>query len=656
MKKIKIISFTGLVLVLGLTYKLALAKEYDFMLTEKSYTKEDALHIKNEQEEKAKKFATNLDDCSFLEYSTKISTKDLFLDKLTLLTKKDLDKKIKELEDDNYKLNITTVYNDKDKSNYVFEVLNNKIISTVIADKETLEYNGMDINKVLETFENLEDSDKKIIIKKDKGNDEVKTNIKIVNSLSLSNELKSKLEEDGYSNIKVNKITNKKEKNITSRNILTIEEVKIKLEEENTKEIEISNFYNISKPNTKTFSNLQLDDANEKIKELEKSNLYESIEKIEKTDKTKENLISSKNKYSSNKEIEVPSKEAVYDDDNNEIGYRNYYYGEDEVVSKKDEVERNFLTEEECKKLSDEYKKKGYNTICNKTTNTYIKESTDNKFIFNTSKNVDRKWSHLDLSINQTVNFYNEDMDVVYSSTGTLSNVSAYLLRNDKKIDLVYSSNPSSDNGRLEYCQTNSTDGHCNNYSHSGNSFYLTNNDKIVISADITYKNKENKEIKKRITLEGYLNNIFNVCRQKNSVGGGFDLKLAISVDKNGNYIVNFTTEEVWSFSAVKEAVYKKSILYDEYRYATIYDVTAQDLDYIYNVEYNVNEYEVKYDEVKTKYYLTEEVLDKDYIIEGSKQESTTTTYGIVKKDNVCMTDNLVNVELDEIIPPHTGI
>lgn len=673
MKKIKQVIFASIVFVISFTCVMVSASENGFYETVTVTTEEEAKQKLEEQLAKVEEFEATLGECNYLDYSGEIIPNKTLLDSVAFEEKKEAEEKIAEYEQEGgYTTSITVTLDEGVKTSYKFYTLNGKVTKVIIDGEISDQYNGKNVDSVLAEFVDKDEDDYKIVVT---AKDPVNTQDNGPATTMTEREaqkLTSELIDKGYTNVKYTPNTTTEEtKIITSRVELSQEQVKTSLESENTdKEVIIKNFATESTPNTKTYENLSDSVATNKKQELESTNLYELVVKNEKLNKNDTTKIKTGERYTGNDKQDMPYTEPVFENDV-EIGYKYYYYGEREEVRPADSIEREFLTAAQCQELKEQYSKLGYTVSCEKVTTTSIEESEDDKFYFNEDEQSTRTWSHLDLSVSQTVNFYNEKMEVVGSAKATLSDVSAYFYRGNEKVSLVYSSNASSDAGRLEYCQTNSTDKHCGWHTGGDGSISsVTNNDKITILATITYKNLEGKTVVKNVVLEGYLDNIFNVCRQNNTIGGGFDLKLAIAVDKDGNHIVNFTTEEVWTFNGSIEAEYNTPVLYDEYRYGKLYDVIAQDLDYIYKVKYVATDYTVSYNGVSSIYELDVEKFDKNFIIDGNRTTYTVTTVGVIKENNMCGTGDVgepgegfeeelpeVTPEEEEVVlPPHTDV
>lgn len=673
MKKLKQVIFAGVVFVISLAWVMVSANEYGFYETVTATTEEEAKQKLEEQLAKAEEFEATLGECNYLDYSGEIIPNKTLLDTITFEEKKEVEEEIQKYEQEGgYTTSITVTLDEGEKTSYKFYTLNGKVTKVIVDGEISDQYNGKDVDSVLAKFVDSDEDDYKIVVSiKEPVNTPDNGPVTTMTERDAQ-KLVSELKDKGYTNVKyiANTVT-EETKIITSRDLLTEETIKTQLESENPdKEVVIKNVTIDSEPNTKTHENLSDSAATTKKQELESTNLYELVIKNEKIDKDSTTKIKTAERYTGEDKPDMPYTESVFENDV-EIGYKYYYYGERKEIRPADSIEREFLTADQCQELKDEYSKLGYTVSCEKVTSTSIEESEDDKFYFNEDKQKSRTWSHLDLSVSQTVNFYDKDLKVIGSAKGSLSNVSAYFYKNGEKISLKYSQSASSDGGRLEYCQTNSSDKHCGWHTGGDDSISsVTSNDKITILATIKYENLAGDTVIKNIVLEGYLDNIFNVCRQKNDIGGGFDLKLAIAVDKDGNHIVNFTTDEVWTFTGSIDAEYDTPVLYDEYRYGKLYDVVAQDLDYIYNVKYTATDYTVSYNGVSSIYGLEVEKFDKNFIVDGSRTTYTVTTVGVIKENNMCGTGDVgepgegfeeelpeVKPEKEEVVlPPHTDV
>lgn len=648
MKKVKQLiwaSFFAVCCFFGVT---ASANEYDFFETATVENKELIEEKQKEQKENAEKFKETLGECATLEYSSEVITNTYEKGPVTVETNEEKEKEINNLEEEGYTTSLKVTYDDSIKSNYEFKVLNNKIVEVTINSVKTDKYNGKDITDVLKSFVSEETDDYKIVVSEPliENNTEINEEI-IKTSEKEAKDLVLELQKQGYKATYEQNNTKVSNKTIVSRDKLTNEEIKEELEKNNSnKEIKDINI-TTTEPSTyesEKYSNEK--DASLKKEELKNEGIYELVFKKVTVDESKKNVIKNEVKYTGSEIFTLPYTEyitAIDEETNQEItiGYRNYY--EKSILkSEASSVSKKFLTEQECTDLKNKYNALGYTASCTKVTKTEIEESEDDKYYFNDTKQSTRTWSHLDISVEQNINIYNEDGTIKDTVKGQITNLKGYKnkgTQNEKTI--IYNKSATSDNGRLEY------------RSKTDSSF--KNTDLITLYATVTYT-YNGKTITKDIVLEGYLKNDFNVCRERNKIGGGFDLELSISVDKDGNHIINFVTKEVWSFDAFKDAEYSIEVYYDEYEYETLYYVIAKDLDYTYNVSYVATDYTVSYNGTSKVYKLNTESYDKNFEIKGIKYTYTITTKGIITGDDTCGTGDIVIPEEPEITPPKTSI
>lgn len=618
----------------------ASARDYDFY-EENTFTGENALEeAKKELEmqlERAKELGNSLDACYYL---------DILEDKSGISTEEDV--KEKKVDTSSEKNDVIDLYSGKgyvvefismekeaEVVNYSFEVENGKIILALEDDEEITDYNGKTLEEVLDSFNNLETNDYRVVYSVNINDSKIEES-EVLKTYAEVQEKSLELKALGYEvSYKQNNMISS-DKRIVSRCERTLEDIITELKRENVnKEIKDVSINKVSEPSTYISKKTTEKNVAEKEKaELEKEgNIYDEVSMKSETviDKSNATKIQSKVEYNGTVDFDLPH--TVENSDGK--GYRYYYEVKDVVVTDSESFENNFLTKEECKELKSFYSKKGYITSCTSVTNTTIEEE-DNKYYFNLEKDNSMSWVHLDISVNQKINIYDENNKIVDTVTGTLSNLRGVVNEgtfNERKI--TYNQNASLDGNRYEYTSISSSN--------------FTSNDLITIYGTISYR-YNNKTIVKDIVLEGYLKNIFNVCRDKNnSRNRGFDLEIAISVDSTGQHIINFTTSEVYTFTAKKDAVCVDKVYFDEYKYGEkiYYWVEAKDLDYMYDVNYVATDYTLFINGNKSLVNVVKEYYDKYFIITAKKITYIVKTVAMIKEKDKCGIDE---------IPPHTDV
>jgi len=592
----------------------------DFEETKIATSQNEVEQIKLEQEAKAEEYEKTLEKCSYLTYTTSVTPITDKLNTITKETAKEKDAAVAEKEKEGYIVTVTEKEHNEEKNEYTFNVLNGVVTSSEVNKENNTSYNDKAITEVLNNFKNIDNDDIRIVITTTSSSqniNETETKITEKEAKALVEELK----EQGYEASYVQNNEEITETTISSKTSLTEENIANNLQNENTdKEIKDVTVTEESAPSNISESYYDENDANNKYNELVNAGIYESVDKTSSIDYTKETKISGPIKFDWDKDTLEPYTEDVYEN-NTKIGYKKFYTIE-EIVSEAQNKKEENLTQSECQRLLYAHSQNdGWTSNCKEITNTTITESSDNKVNFNNAPQSTRTWSHLDISINQYINIVDENGNVLATNVkGTLSNISATINDTTK---LEYKA-PTYDGNRLEVRQK--TDG---NYTK------VKNTDKVTITATITYT--YNNQIKsKNIILEGYLYNKYNVCSQRNQIGGGFDFAVDLTIDTNNNLIADIATSSTWTFTASKDEETKNQGYYEEYEYATKYEVTAVDEDYVYNVSYIATDYDVTYIGTSNVYNVTEQIYDKYYLIDGEKTTYEVKTVGVIKEDEQC--------------------
>jgi len=656
MKRSRQILFTGVFSVCCFLGICVSANDYDFF-EEKSYTGKDAESLARAelqlQIERARKLGQNLDDCSYLEIlqdESGIFTKVEELEEETVETVEEKNDKVLEHESNGYVVNFEPVEDSGATTTYAFVVENGIIRSAKVDEEDTSSYNDSTIESILEAFKD-EDTDNYRIVYSVEEYEDVVDEEKIVSTKSKVESEMNRLSDLGYQvGWKQNNLDESSSKTIVSEKEKTEAEIIAGLEEENTgkevKDVSIKT----TKP-SKYASEKNLDKAviERKKAELEAKGIYDYISEIKEEvviDTDKRNAIkvnTDKIEYTGIVDFENPY-EDVLDNDGKVVGYKYFWEEKNVLISAADSFEKNFLDKDGCSALEKEYQTKGYKTTCTKVTNTTLEESEEDIYYFNDNKqDTYRRWSHLDISVGQDIVIYNEDGTKKATVEGTITSAPKGWINKGKNNSqtITYKNYPSSDSGRLEYRSKTDSD--------------FTSNDLITLELHVRYT-YNNVVHNKKIVLEGYLRNIFNVCKEKNRFGGGFDVEINISIDSTGEHVVNFVTEEVWTFNASKDAEYADKTYYDEYKYATntFYYVEAEDIHYTYNVTYLATDYTVFWNGNTSLVNVVKNEYDKDYVIDGSKTTYTAKTVAVIRKREMCEVGDEGEKKEEVILPPHT--
>lgn len=596
------------------------ADSYDFQETQIASTLEEANRIKEEQQSKADEYSKNLERCSYLAYESTITPVVETLDTITKETAKEKDAVKSEKEKEGYIVTVVTKEHDAQTNEYTFNVLNGIVTSSLVNEQDDTSYNKKQITEVLSGFENVDNDDIRIEITT--SNSETKINkTETKKTEKEAKDLVKELEELGYEVSYSQNSNTKIQLTKSSKTALTKENITESLKSENpTKEILDVTVSTVSTPSkvSETFDTEEK--ATLKYNELKSAGIYENVTKTKVIDYTKAEKVSD-GKFEWEKESTEPYNEDIYTD-GEKTGYKTYY-AKTEIISEAQNKKEENLTEAQCKKLLNSHSAKdGWTSNCEKTTSTKIEESTDNKVHMNSTPQGTRTWSHLDISIGQHINIIDKEGNVLASNIqGTLKDIEV-TLNGTTKIEY---NQPTYDGSRLEVRQKTSKVGYTK----------VTNTDLVTINATITYTYNGVKKTK-AITIEGYLHNIYNVCREKNIIGGGYDLEFDIILDTDNNLITEIKTETLWTFTASKEAETKLQGYYEEYEYAKNYKVEAIDEDYVYNVSYIATDYNILYKGIKSVYNVIEKIYDKFYLISGEKTTYEVKTVGNIKEDNQC--------------------
>ena len=654
MKKVKQIIFGSIFLVCCFLGIFVSANDYDFYET-KSFSSEDDANKELElQLERAKEYSESLDDCTYLEYEGSVTSTTENLDEEIVETEQEKNEKVTKYESNGYTVSFDVTEDEAVSSNYSFSVLNGKVTSATIGGEVVDTYNGKTINSVLKSFNDEDNSEFRVKVS-------ISSNVETVNDSDVfvtEEEAKAevaRLNELGYEASYVQNNSTSETVEIESEVELTEEEINSQLEDKNSnKEVKDVEVLEKAKPSTYTSektTDKSVRDA--EMKEYEDDAKWDSVSGKEYSydviNKEKTTQIANDVEYTGTDVVEYNKKIENADG----TGYRVYTLVENGIlVEGAKSIEKNFLTESECNSLKTQYAALGYkNLTCTPVTTTTLERNQNNKYIFNSDKGVEMSWVHLDISIEQEVVLYEEDgVTVKDRLTGTIvESPRAWLNKGtEEEVAITYKSGATADGDRYEY--RSSTD---SSFSYD---------DYVTLEFKIRYTTSDGVVHEPTITLEGYLKNIFNVCKDKNSTHNrGFDLEISITVDANGDEVVNFTTSTVYTFTADKDAVYKDKVTYDEYVYGndtvTEYWFEAEDVHYAYEVSYVATDYTVSYEGSEGEYEVVVEEFDKNYVINGSKTTYTATTYGVIKEREMCEIGDQGGKEDDEeeeIVPPHT--
>lgn len=664
-KKLLFIAIFSLCLVMGIS---AAANDYDFY-EEKSFTGEDAEELATKELEsmleKAKAFEATLDDCSSLEIideQTGIFTEVEDLAEETVETSEEKEEIVSKHTENGYVVEVVSKDEDTEEVSYSFEVENGVIRNALVDDEEEESYVGMKLVSVLADFVDEDVEDYKIVYTTTTSVTPVEETETVRTYEELSSEI-SNLEDLGYD---VKWVQNDKEtytETIRYQTEKTKEGIISELEEKysnlEVKDVVVSDAKEIT-TNVYTpvmFSTKDL--AEDEQKRLQ--TIYDYVSDVKTKETTYEEKVKVKtgeNKVASDVAVESVDFEVTTDgvrvENEDESGYKVYrLISNGTIISAADSIERNFLTKSECNSLKTQYEALGWrNLTCTAVTITTLEKNTSNKYIFNSEMGTSMSWVHLDISVEQEIVLYEENGTTVKEKvTGTIIEApKAWLNKGtNDEVAITYNNKSSADGDRYEYrSKTNSS---------------FSYDDYVTLQFKIRYKTSDGAVHEPTIVLEGYLKNIFNVCKDKNnSRERGFDLEISISVDADGNEVVNFTTSTVYTFTAEKDAKYADKIVYDEYEYVYTettetkksyeYYVEAHDIDYSYVVNYVKTDYSYTYTGEISSVSVVRSFTDRYFLIKGSK-----TTY-IARVAAMIVTDEMCNIgdEGEPILPPHTGL
>lgn len=628
MKNYKRLIFSVLFVLTLTISSIVFAETPDYTFEEEVSSLEKAEEVKQNHLNAIEEIGSTLDKCTSIKYETDIKEIVDNLNETTKESSREKDEYVKEKEEEGYTLNVEVKEHNATSTSYKFSALNGVITSTKVNNKETTEYNGKKLLDVFDSFADSDTADVRITYDKNmssstnagsetkKTEEEVKTLVK-------------ELESKGYT------VSYKQNSNdvltttITSKKALTKEDITNKLQSENTeKEVKDVVINNVTEPSTYASPEYEKkSDAENKYDELNNKGIYESIVINEKINEQKTTKISEKNKFNWINNDRTPYTEDVY---TNKVktGYK-YYYAVEETIKEAQNITQTGLTEDACNALKRTYKESdGWTTSCTKVTTITKSETVNNVIKFNETKQESRTWRHLDISVNQNIRVVDAYGNTVADNIkGTLSNISVVLNEGTTNQKTISYKSPSYDNGRLEVRENTGYNGFTK----------VTNEDLVKLSTTIKYT-YNGINVEKNIVLEGYLDNIFNVCTEKDKIGGGFDLEFDVIVDTEGNVSIVISTSETYTFTASKPAETKLQGYYDEYEYQKLYQVVAIDEDYTYNVSYVLTDYTVEYNGSSETLNVTENIYDKYYVINGSKTTYKVTTLGFLEEDDTCGT------------------
>lgn len=598
------------------------AKSSDFEVTQIATTLNEVEKFEKEQQAQAEVVDKNLKMCSYLDYTTSITPMKQTFDTITKETASEKDEVIEEKAKEGYFVTVEVKEHEEQRKDYAFNVLNGVVLSATVNNNEDNSYNNKSIDEVLDEFEDIDNEDVRVVNEINSIEESIdETEIKI--SEEAAKTLVESLIKQGYTasynqnNNTINQIV------ISSKEQLTNDEIALRLKAANAnKEIKDVSVTTVSTPGS--YESEKYDDstmAENKYNELLATGKYETINIVPSIDTTRTNKIQEKVAFEWTKDSLEAYSEDVYTKEV-KTGYK-YFYNVEETIQEAQNLNQTDLTYAQCQELYNSHSSSdGWTSDCSKVTNTTITESDNNKINFNDTPQSTRTWSHLDISVGQNINIVDTNGNVIASNIeGSLSNIEV-TLNGTTKIEY---DDPTYDSGRLEVRQS----------TKKGNYTKVTNEDKVSISATLTYK-YNGQTYTKNVILEGYLNNDFNVCRQKGQKGGGFDLELNLNVTEDGKLVVSVTTEESWTFTATKPAQTKIQGYYDEYEYIKQYQVVANDEDYVYNVSYVATDYNVSYKGTKANYNIIEKTYDKYYLINGEKTLYEVKTVGVIKEADDC--------------------
>lgn len=627
MKKVKKLIFSILFILVITISNIVFAENADIFLEEEVSTIEEANEVKqNHLNIIEKEYSPSLEKCTYIDYQTNIKEIANNLNETTKESSREKDEYVKEKEEEGYTLNVEVKEHDKVSTSYKFSALNGVITSAKVNNKETTEYNGKKLLDVFDSFTDSDTADVRITYDKNMSSS-TNAGSETKKTLEEVKTLVKELESKGYT-VSYNQNSNEVlTTTITSKKALTKEDITNKLQGENTeKEVKDVVINNTTEPSTYTSPEYEKkSDAESKYDELNNKGIYESIVINEKINEQKTTKISEKNKFNWINNDITPYTEDVY---TNKVktGYK-YYYAVEEIIKEAQNITQTGLTEDACNALKRTYKESdGWTTSCTKVTTITKSETVNNVIKFNETKQESRTWRHLDISVNQNIRVVDAYGNTVADNIkGTLSNISVVLNEGTTNQKTISYKSPSYDNGRLEVRQDTGYNGFTK----------VTNEDLVKLSTTIKYT-YNGINVEKNIVLEGYLDNIFNVCKEKNEIGGGFDLEFDVIVDTEGNVSIVISTSETYTFTASKPAETKIQGYYDEYEYQKLYQVVAIDEDYTYNVSYVLTDYTVEYNGSSETLNVTENIYDKYYVINGSKTTYKVTTLGYIKEDDEC--------------------
>lgn len=573
-----------------------------------------------------KEYSPNLEQCTYIDYKT---TTDEIVDRLNEITKessREKDAYVEAKEEEGYTLTVLAKEHEKTTNVYKLNTLNGVIVSATKNSTNMPSYVGKKVADVVGSFTEVNNEDVRITYTQ-LATSSATTGTNTTKTEKEAQDLVKELKKQGYEASYTQNNSEKTTTVITSKKALTKNEITSDLQSKNTskevKDVEITSSTTPSTYISRKYSNK--DDATIKYNELVSQNTYESVTINTLIDEENASKVSEKNAFNWTHSNTAPYTEDVYTE-SVKTGYK-YYYAVNEVLEQAQNITETGLTERGCEEYKSIYKPiDGWTTSCTKVTTVTKSETVSNVIKFNETKQEERTWAHLDISVNQNIKVIDKDGNTIASNiTGSLSNISVVLNEGTNNEKTISYRSPSYDNGRLEVRQDTGKAGYTK----------VTNEDKVKISATLSYT-YNNKNVNKNIVLEGYLDNIFNVCKERNKIGGGFDLEFDVLVDREGNVYIVISTSETYTFTASKPAKTKLQGYYDEYEYQKEYQVVAEDTDYTYNVSYILTDYTVDYSGNKGNYEINEDIYDKYYVINGSKTTYKVTTIGNIIEDDEC--------------------
>ncbi len=627
MKNYKKIIFS-ILFVLTLTISsIVFADTPDYSYEKEVFSYEEAKEVQAEHLSKIEEITSTLDKCTSIDYNTDIKEIVNNLNETTKETSKEKDEFVKEKEEEGYTLTVEVKEHEKEVKTYQFTALNGVITSAKVNNETTTSYNGKKLSDVVSTFVDSDTTDARITYDQNMSSS-ANVGSETKKTESEAKTLVEELQAQGYTASYKQNSNDKLTITITSKDALTKEDITTKLQSENTdKEVKDVVINNTTKPSAYTSEEYENKaDAEKEKAELSNKGIYESIKINEVINEEKATKVSEKNKFNWTNTNTTPYTEDIYTN-NVKTGYK-YYYAVSEVLEEAKNVTKTGLTENACKELKKNYKESdGWTTSCTKVTTVTKSETVSNVIKFNETKQAERTWAHLDISVNQNIRVVDAYGNTVADNIkGTLSDISVVLNEGTQNEKTISYKSPSYDNGRLEVRQNT-----------EGKFTKVTNEDKVKLSTTIKYT-YNGINVEKNIVLEGYLDNIFNVCREKNQIGGGFDLEFDVIVDTEGNVSIVISTSETYTFTASKPEVTKLQGYYDEYQYQKLYQVVAIDEDYTYDVSYVLTDYTVEYNGTSETATVTENIYDKYYVINGSKTTYKVTTLGYLTTEENCGT------------------